>query len=158
MTIGERIRDCRKEKKMTLEELSRETGIPKSTIQRWESGAIRNMGQAGLLKIAEAMGTTVSYLQTGVSVNAAIQKKPPLDEEIVFDYLARKCGYYRNYVPEKRNLYYIRRESVVRTDADDIRRLVEEAASYMAFLMERKSFPLAEFLDELRQRETEESP
>ncbi len=155
MTVGERIKELRKEAKLTLDDISKATGIPKSTIQRWESGAIRNMGHAGLKKVAEALGTSVNYLQTGVSVTVAKEEKPRQDDELVFDYLAEKCGYRRNHVPEDGNLYYVRREDVVRTDGETIRNMVEAAASYMGYLLHQKSFSLSEFLEYLNSRAME---
>ena len=48
MTIGERLKERSKELHMTLEDVSKATGMPKSTIQRWESGAVINMGLSNL--------------------------------------------------------------------------------------------------------------
>ena len=56
MTTGDRIRQLRKKKNMSLEELSKKVGTNRSTILRYETGAIR------LIALAYALGTSPSYL------------------------------------------------------------------------------------------------
>ena len=41
--IGRKIRELRQQKGMTLEELGNRVGVGKSTVLKWESGAIENM-------------------------------------------------------------------------------------------------------------------
>jgi transcriptional regulator with XRE-family HTH domain len=45
MTIGELIRQKRKEKKMTLDDLGNYCGVPRSTISRWENGIIKKISR-----------------------------------------------------------------------------------------------------------------
>ena len=45
MTIGERIKRLRMEKNMTQEELGAILGVKKATIQKYESGEIRNLAE-----------------------------------------------------------------------------------------------------------------
>ncbi len=60
--IGSRIREQRKYKKMTLEELATAVGTSKQTIQRYESGVIANIPNERIVAIAEALETTPSKL------------------------------------------------------------------------------------------------
>ena len=59
MNSGDRIRQLRIEKNMTLEELGQRVGVGKSTVRKWETGAIANMRRDKIAKLADALGTTV---------------------------------------------------------------------------------------------------
>lgn len=59
MNSGDRIRHLRIEKNMTLEELGQRVGVGKSTVRKWETGAIANMRRDKIAKLADALGTTV---------------------------------------------------------------------------------------------------
>lgn len=60
--FGERLRQLRKEKKMTLDDLARALGTSKQTIQRYESGVIANIPPEKIEALASALGTTPSAL------------------------------------------------------------------------------------------------
>lgn len=60
--LGTRIHDLRIQNDMTLEELGAKVGVSKSTVHKWESGAIENMRRNKVYLIAEALGTTPAYL------------------------------------------------------------------------------------------------
>lgn len=62
MTTGDRIQYLRKQKGLTLEELGDLTGVGKSTVKKWESGAIANMRRDKLAAVAKALGVTPEYL------------------------------------------------------------------------------------------------
>ena len=44
---------------MTLEELGRRVGVGKSTVRKWETGAIANMRRDKIAALAQALGTSV---------------------------------------------------------------------------------------------------
>ena len=60
--FGERLRDLRKSKRMTLEELAEAIGTSKQTIHRYENGIITNIPAEKIVLLAEALGTTPSAL------------------------------------------------------------------------------------------------
>lgn len=62
MELGEKIRNIRKSKNMTLEQLGEKVGVGKSTVRKWENGMISNMRQDKIAKLADALGTTPSFL------------------------------------------------------------------------------------------------
>ncbi|MBS5550306.1 MAG: helix-turn-helix domain-containing protein [Oscillospiraceae bacterium] len=62
MTIGERIRAAREEKKMTQEELGTICGTTKQSIFKYETGVITNIPRDKMEKIASALGVTPTYL------------------------------------------------------------------------------------------------
>lgn len=62
MTIGERIKECRCNLKITLETVAQRVGVSRQTIQRYESGVISNIPLDTIKAIAEILHTTPSYL------------------------------------------------------------------------------------------------
>ncbi|MBN1493655.1 MAG: helix-turn-helix transcriptional regulator [Candidatus Omnitrophica bacterium] len=65
MNLGERIRNIRKEKKITLVELSKMTGVAQASLSRIETG-IMNGTVESHRKIAEALGLSLAELYTGL--------------------------------------------------------------------------------------------
>ena len=60
--IGNRIRELRRQKELTLEELATIIGTSKQTIQRYESGVIANIPREKVEALATALGTTPTNL------------------------------------------------------------------------------------------------
>ena len=59
LNSGDRIKQLRIQKNLTLEELGKRVGVGKSTVRKWETGAIANMRRDKIAKLADALGTTV---------------------------------------------------------------------------------------------------
>lgn len=68
---GERVRRCRIEKKLTLEELGAMVGVGKSTVRKWEAGAFKSIGADHIQKLSEALGKPADYLLGKAPVEAA---------------------------------------------------------------------------------------
>lgn len=62
MEMGERIKQLRTEKCMTLEELGNKVGVGKSTVRKWEIGMIENMKRDKISKLAKALDVSPAYL------------------------------------------------------------------------------------------------
>ena len=62
LSIGQRIKQCRKEKGMSADELGKRLGKDRSTIYRYEKGDIENLPLDILEPIADALRTTPAYL------------------------------------------------------------------------------------------------
>lgn len=62
MTIGEQIYKCRKEARMTLEQLGQAIGVSKQTVQRYESGVISNIPADKIEAMAKALGVLPATL------------------------------------------------------------------------------------------------
>ena len=60
--MAQRIRELRKAKKLTLEQVARVVGVEKSTVRKWETGMIANMRWDKIASLARALGTTPTYL------------------------------------------------------------------------------------------------
>lgn len=63
MTIVKKLEDILEEKNLSMAELARKTGVPKSNISSWLCGANPNILQ--LLKVAEFLDVDLEYLLAG---------------------------------------------------------------------------------------------
>lgn len=63
MDFGQKIRARRIDLGLTLEEVAEAVGVAKATVQRWESGSIKNLRRDKLDPLADALNTTTAYLQ-----------------------------------------------------------------------------------------------
>lgn len=78
MNMGEKIKQLREEKGLTLEELGDMVGVGKSTVRKWETGMIANMKRDKILKVSKALDISPGYLMGW--------EKPSVDDaEIIAD-------------------------------------------------------------------------
>ena len=64
MTVGQRIKEIRKSKKMTLDELSASSKILKSSLSSWENDKYQPT-MDGLIKLAKGLDVTIDYILGG---------------------------------------------------------------------------------------------
>lgn len=64
MNTGDKIKALRLKNKMTLEELGNRVGVGKSTVRKWEAGAIKNMGRDKVASLARVFNVSPTYLIT----------------------------------------------------------------------------------------------
>ena len=91
MSIGTRMREARKEKKMTQETLAEETGLSVMTIRRYESGE-RMPTVDIVMRIADALGADGYYLATGETyapIADILNKAVALERAMVEDTIRR---------------------------------------------------------------------
>lgn len=81
MKTGEKIKDRRLLKRMSMQSLADQIGVVKSTIYRYETGIIPSIPADHLFKIARALDTTPEYLLDEVSI-AERPKMSPKQKEI----------------------------------------------------------------------------
>lgn len=62
MTIGQRIRFCREQKKITQTELAERIGTTKQNIYKYENGIITNIPSDKIQSMANVLGVTPAYL------------------------------------------------------------------------------------------------
>jgi transcriptional regulator with XRE-family HTH domain len=60
--IGERIKEMRLKKDLTLEEVGKKLGISKATLQRYESGVITNIPSDKIENLAKILDCSPGYL------------------------------------------------------------------------------------------------
>ena len=56
MNAGDKIKQLRLDRGLTLEDVGRLVGVGKSTVRKWETGAIANMRRDKIAKLADALG------------------------------------------------------------------------------------------------------
>ena len=61
-SVGSKIRELRKDRGMSLDDLARKIGTNRSTVMRYESGRIDPIPALRLVALAQALSTTVAYL------------------------------------------------------------------------------------------------
>lgn len=62
MDFGQKIKQIRKSKGMSLEQVGDIVGVGKSTVRKWETGDIANMRRDKIAKLANALDVEPSYL------------------------------------------------------------------------------------------------
>lgn len=62
MNLGERIKERREEKNLTLEQVGEYVGVTKSTVRKWETGDIENMKRDKIAKLAEILSVSPLYV------------------------------------------------------------------------------------------------
>ena len=62
MTFSERMKYARESKKITLKELGKKIGKTEATVQRYESGEIKNLKNDTVEAIADALQVSPAYL------------------------------------------------------------------------------------------------
>lgn len=96
MSIGERIRELRKEKRLTLIQLADLMGLSQATLSKYESGEI-NIPIKRLRKLADILGTTVEELivyENSTPRTIDFRKtNPTIVSEEVFEKCVRVLGY-----------------------------------------------------------------
>lgn len=77
--MAKKIRELRKEKGLTLEQVGNMVGVGKSTVRKWETGMIANMKRDKISALAKALGTTPAYLMNWEEE----QKKNDIQADII---------------------------------------------------------------------------
>ena len=62
MTLGQRMKAIREKQHITLAQVAEKIGVSEATVQRYESGEIRNPPQTRIEAIAQALGVTAATL------------------------------------------------------------------------------------------------
>lgn len=75
--IGNRIKEVREQKNMTLQDIADKVGIARSTVQRYESGLIKKIKLPVIQAIANALSVNPSWL-IGKSDTINIPKSEPI--------------------------------------------------------------------------------
>ena len=79
--MAQRIKELRKEKGLTLEQVADIVGVGKSTVRKWETGMIANMKRDKISNLAKALDTTPAYLM-GWSENESQEQPSPDKQEL----------------------------------------------------------------------------
>ena len=77
--MGERIKQLRKEKGLTQEELGKYIGVKKAAIMKYEKGYVKNMKRSSIETLSNLFGVTPSYLMcldNDTSISVKFQQIP----------------------------------------------------------------------------------
>lgn len=86
---GSRLKSCREENKLTLEEVGKKIGVHKSTISRWEKGEVDKIKLPILQMLADLYGVNVIWLM-GHNV-----PKKKSENEIYIDYYSNNIDTFK---------------------------------------------------------------
>ena len=86
MSIGQRIKELRKQAGMTQPELAERVGVHETTIRRWEKETDNGPDTAAIIKIAEALGTTAESLLAENSTNSEENSKEREEKSLVYEW------------------------------------------------------------------------
>ena len=100
MDTGDKIKALRLERGMTLEELGTLVGVGKSTVRKWETGAIANMGRDKIEKLCAVFDVSPDYLIKKQSSDAGIS-----------DYDKRFLSWFHSLPEEKRRAILIAQDA-----------------------------------------------
>lgn len=79
-TVGERIRSLRITNDMTLEQVASIVGVGKSTVRKWETGLITNMGTDKIKPLAKALNTTPEFIMGLVDESGSLDESASNDD------------------------------------------------------------------------------
>ena len=86
MDFKDKIKARRKELGLTLEDVGQIVGVSKTTIQRWESGEIKNQRRDKIVKLAQALQTTpanlMGWTEAGAAAPAQQHWLPAVNEQL----------------------------------------------------------------------------
>ncbi len=81
MGLSNILRKRRKELGLTLAEIAAKMGVSEATVQRWESGNIKNMRQERISSLAEVLHVTPAYLMGWEEESTQGQKKEAVQKD-----------------------------------------------------------------------------
>ena len=113
MGLKENIKSKRIERKMTLEDLAKNVGVSRQTIQRYESGVIGNIPSDKIESIAKALDTSPAYLMgwtvsDGDIANAFINDNLEDIIDSIKDFSPSEKEHFKNYL----HLHEINRKDI----------------------------------------------
>lgn len=112
MEIGLRIKERRKDLKMSAEDLGERLGKDRSTIYRYEKGDIENLPLDLLEPIAEALDTTPAYLMGWEKK----KEKPVAEDEFLSDNIKTLIEFVKRVPEDKVDLILRVMKSIVEDD------------------------------------------
>lgn len=85
--MAQKIKELRKAKNLTLEQVASVVGVGKSTVRKWETGMIANMKRDKIASLAKALDTTPAYLM-GWEESPINELPEPIIDNVLVELLA----------------------------------------------------------------------
>lgn len=134
MTIGNRIKLSRLQKRKTLEEVARAIGVSKQTVQKYESGVISNIPSDKIEALAKCLEVKPEYLMGWIDTNH--------DQTFSFDFhhafikMLSALGY-QTYRDDPEHPLYLSSPNVsARLQLNDLQQLEDNVEAFIAFQVE----------------------
>lgn len=86
MAISKVLHDRRTELQLTLKEIADFVGVSEATVQRWESGAIKNLRQDKIARLAQALRISPSVLMGWEPIGKTSEQRAVEDDAIIAAY------------------------------------------------------------------------
>lgn len=131
--IGQRIKEARKEKDMTLDDVAKIIGVAKSTIQRYEAGLITSPKLPVLVAIANAVGVSENWLKGTSDDKISTHKNELCDDRIPVPVLGEVSAGPGRYATENITGYILEDKTQLNSDADYIYLKVAGDSMYPEF-------------------------
>lgn len=131
--IGERIKEARKERDMTLDDVARIVGVAKSTIQRYEAGLITSPKLPVLVAIANAIGVGEEWLKGISDIKEASEKKEIVVDRIPIPVLGEVSAGPGKYAQDSITGYIFEDASQLSNDGDYVYLRVSGDSMYPEF-------------------------
>ena len=113
MNIGKRIKERRKELRMSVDDLAKRLGKDRSTVYRYEKGDIENLPLDILEPIAEALSTTPAYLMGWEDG----QKEKPADNDGLSERMQMLVDFAKSVPEEKAGMILRVIQSILEDDS-----------------------------------------
>lgn len=143
--LGKLISERRLALGKTLDEIGRAVGVSKSTVQRWESGNIRNMRRDKLVSLAQALATTPDYLMGWVDTPDSKELNAEgkahvrqTTKEGVFEFLLFLSGY-RESLDDDAYVTIYKDNTTVNKTPELVDRIMEDVIDYFTYQIEREA-------------------
>jgi len=82
MDIGDRLKECRQEARLTQQQVADWFGISRSAVREWESGRARP-DQSKLQTLARKFNKSVDYLVTGRRQAVPPEQEVPIPQQVI---------------------------------------------------------------------------
>ena len=143
--LNERIKIRREQLDLTLEQVGLLVGVPKGTVQRWESGVIKNMRRDKLLALSCALQTTVGYLLGATDDPEQPEQLSPLETKALrevskkelFQQLLHLAGFNES-LDEDGNVTIYKDNLTVNETPELIEKVMWQTELYFIFLLKQE--------------------
>lgn len=132
--IGNRIKEARKEKDLTLEDIAKKIGVVKSTIQRYEKGLITTPKQPVLAAIAKVLGVGEDWLcGKKDAVKIVVEKKQEENSMVIVPVLGEVSAGLGRYANDNITGYIFEDKKDLNNDSDYVYLKVSGDSMYPEF-------------------------
>ena len=130
----------------TLEEVGKDVGVAKTTVQRWETGIISEMRRDKLVALAKSLQTSTSYLMgltDDPEARSALNRyEAKLAQQSATDKLFQALAYgagFSEQMDEDANVTLSKGDLVLNETPELIERVMDQTVDYFTYLLEREA-------------------